>query len=51
VRALERRRLADAEDESEGTEIGWAVQVAATDDWLAVSRRQVAAVRDALEHG
>jgi two-component system response regulator AlgR len=51
VRALERRRLADAEDEGEGTEIGWAVQVAATDEWLAVSRRQVAAVRDALEHG
>jgi two-component system response regulator AlgR len=47
VRALERRKLADSEDE--GNEIGWAVQVAATGEWLAVSRRQVSAVRDALE--
>ena len=47
VRALERRKLADSEDE--GNEIGWAVQVAATGEWLAVSRRQVGAVRDALE--
>ena len=49
VRALERRRLADAEDE--GDEVGWAVQVATTGDWLAVSRRQVSAVREALEAG
>jgi two-component system response regulator AlgR len=47
VRALERRRLADSEEE--GNEIGWAVQVAATGEWLAVSRRQVSAVREALE--
>jgi two-component system, LytTR family, response regulator AlgR len=47
VRALERRKLADSEDE--GNEIGWAVQVAATGEWLAVSRRQVSAVREALE--
>jgi two-component system, LytTR family, response regulator AlgR len=47
VRALERRRLADSEDD--GNEIGWAVQVAATGEWLSVSRRQVSAVRDALE--
>ena len=47
VRALERRKLADSEDE--GNEIGWAVQVAATAEWLAVSRRQVSAVREALE--
>jgi two-component system, LytTR family, response regulator AlgR len=47
VRALERRKLADSEEE--GNEIGWAVQVAATGEWLAVSRRQVAAVREALE--
>jgi two-component system, LytTR family, response regulator AlgR len=47
VRALERRKLADSDDE--GNEIGWAVQVAATGEWLSVSRRQVAAVRDALE--
>jgi two-component system, LytTR family, response regulator AlgR len=49
VRALERRKLADSEEE--GNEIGWAVQVAATGEWLAVSRRQVAAVREALEQG
>jgi two-component system, LytTR family, response regulator AlgR len=47
VRALERRKLADSEEE--GNEIGWAVQVAATGEWLAVSRRQVTAVREALE--
>jgi two-component system, LytTR family, response regulator AlgR len=51
VRALERRRLADADDEAggDGAEIGWAVQVAATGEWLAVSRRQAGAVREALE--
>jgi two-component system response regulator AlgR len=27
---------------------GWAVQMAHTGEWLAVSRRQVAAVREAL---
>ncbi len=47
VRALERRKLADSDDE--GNEISWAVQVAATGEWLAVSRRQIAAVREALE--
>lgn len=47
VRALERRKLADSDDE--GNEIGWAVQVAATGEWLAVSRRQASAVREALE--
>lgn len=41
VRALE-RRVADGDDE------GWAVRVAPTDEWLAVSRRQLAAVREAL---
>jgi two-component system response regulator AlgR len=49
VRALERRKLADSEDE--GNEIGWAVQVAATGEWLSVSRRQASAVREALEQG
>lgn len=49
VRALERRRLADSEDE--GDEVGWAVQVAPVGEWLAVSRRQVTAVREALEAG
>lgn len=42
VRALEQR--ANAEEGSEG----WAVRVAPLDEWLAVSRRQVAAVRAAL---
>jgi two-component system, LytTR family, response regulator AlgR len=46
VRALERRILA-GEGDDEGGE-GWAVQVAPLDEWLAVSRRQVAAVREAL---
>jgi len=46
VRALERRIVA-AEGDDEGGE-AWAVCVAPTDEWLAVSRRQVAAVREAL---
>ena len=46
VRALERRAPPATED-SAGTE-GWAVQMAHTGEWLAVSRRQVAAVREAL---
>lgn len=45
VRALERRALGT--DEGEGSE-GWAVRVAPTDEWLAVSRRQLPAVREAL---
>jgi two-component system response regulator AlgR len=45
VRALERRTLADSDDEGGET---WAVQVAPVGEWLAVSRRQVAAVREAL---
>lgn len=40
VRALERRSV-DGED-------GWAVRVAPSDEWLAVSRRQLPAVREAL---
>jgi two-component system, LytTR family, response regulator AlgR len=40
VRALERRTL-DGEE-------GWAVRVAPNDEWLAVSRRQLVAVREAL---
>jgi two-component system response regulator AlgR len=49
VRALERRAMADSDDDGgpPGTEC-WAVQVAPVDEWLAVSRRQVGAVRDAL---
>lgn len=46
VRALERRVMAGETDEEGGTT--WAVRVAPLDEWLAVSRRQVAAVREAL---
>lgn len=49
VSALERRRVADADDDGDGAEMGWAVQVAATGEWLAVSRRQASAVREAIE--
>jgi two-component system response regulator AlgR len=50
LRALERRKLADAQDDADdGNEIGWAVQVAGIDEWLAVSRRQLGAVREAIE--
>jgi two-component system, LytTR family, response regulator AlgR len=46
VRALERRTMAtDGDDEGGET---WAVRMAPVDEWLAVSRRQVAAVREAL---
>ena len=47
VRALELRDLGDDEPAGEG----WAVRVAPLDEWLAVSRRQVVAVRLALEGG
>jgi two-component system response regulator AlgR len=50
LRVLEKRVLpgqADADDAGEG----WAVQVAPTGEWLAVSRRQVAAVREAIAEG
>ena len=46
LRALERRKLAVAADD-DGTE-GWAVCVRPLDEWLAVSRRQLAAVREAM---
>jgi two-component system response regulator AlgR len=46
VRALERRTIPGEGDEEAGE--GWAVRMAALDEWLAVSRRQVAAVREAL---
>ena len=51
VRLLERRRMAEHEDDGGGNEIGWAVQVAPVDEWLAVSRRQLAAVRETLGQG
>ena len=46
VRALERRVIA-GENVEEGSE-GWGVCIAPVNEWLAVSRRQVAAVREAL---
>jgi two-component system response regulator AlgR len=48
VQALERRVVEGAIDGAEAGE-GWAVQVRAVDEWLAVSRRQLGAVREALE--
>ena len=46
LRELGRRSLAaDAEDDGAD---GWAVRVAPVDEWLAVSRRQLPAVRDAM---
>jgi two-component system response regulator AlgR len=49
IRALELRpRRADAVPPPEGDGDGWAVRVAPLDEWLAVSRRQVAEVRAAL---
>lgn len=51
VRELERHvpteGSADAELDGSG-ELGWAVRIAHVNEWLAVSRRQVAAVREAL---
>lgn len=50
VRALE-RRVVDSADTGSGSAAveTWAVRVAPLDEWLAVSRRQVGAVRSALE--
>ena len=42
IRALQRHVLEGEEGE------GWAVRVAPLDEWLAVSRRQLPAVREAL---
>lgn len=46
VRALERRVLPGQEAEDGGE--SWAVQLAPTGEWLAVSRRQLATVREVL---
>ena len=46
VRALQRRRGAVGSDDQTGEH--WAVQLQPTGEWLAVSRRQLAAVREAL---
>ena len=52
VLALERRVLAGTDEEvSEAAGEAWAVRVAPVDEWLAVSRRQVSAVREALAIG
>ena len=49
VRALEKRPLAAGEDEDGGAGgEGWAVQVAPFGHWLAVSRRQLATVREVM---
>jgi len=48
VRELELRDTADTEFDTDAVSQGWAVRVAPVDEWLAVSRRQVAAVRQAL---
>ena len=47
VRELERRSSGGEADDEAGAE-SWAVRMAPLDEWLAVSRRQVAAVREAL---
>jgi len=48
-RAIRELALRDADDETdEAGQEGWAVRVAPLDEWLAVSRRQAAAVRAAL---
>jgi two-component system response regulator AlgR len=46
MRELGHRALV-ADGDEEGAD-GWAVRVAPVDEWLAVSRRQLAAVRDAM---
>jgi len=50
VRELQRHAVNTelGELEADGAEAGWAVRVAHVDEWLAVSRRQTAAVREAL---
>lgn len=49
MQALERRLLPG--DEGEGAAEGWVVRVAPVGEWLTVSRRQVAAVREAIAEG
>lgn len=51
VLALERRVLAGSDEDAAELGEAWAVRVAPVDEWLAVSRRQVAAVREALAAG
>jgi two-component system response regulator AlgR len=49
MRTLEKRAMPSADAEEAGE--CWAVQVAPTQEWLTVSRRQVAAVREAIAEG
>ena len=50
IRALELRPgTAEGEPDGDGVSEGWAVRVAPLDEWLAVSRRQLPAVRAALQ--
>ena len=52
IRELALRDTTDASDDSdEPGQEGWAVRVAPLDEWLAVSRRQVAVVKAALAGG
>ena len=48
VRELQRHALGHEGDEDGDGGDGWAVRIAGVNEWLAVSRRQVAAVREAL---
>ena len=43
-------RVLQGDGDEDGPD-GWAVRVAPVDEWLAVSRRQLAAVRDAMREG
>ncbi len=47
MRELQRRRQDEADDPAEAGE-SWAVRVAPVNEWLAVSRRQLQAVKDAI---
>ncbi|MBB4843726.1 two-component system response regulator AlgR [Paucibacter oligotrophus] len=51
VRELLRGAPIGNEDEEGDAGEGWAVRITSVDEWLAVSRRQVAAVREALAKG
>ena len=51
VLALERRPILCIDEEAADAGEAWAVRVAPVNEWLAVSRRQVAAVREALAAG
>lgn len=47
IKALERRHIHNPVDDSESDET-WAVRMSTIDEWIQVSRRQLAAVRDAF---